>query len=54
MGSGVICTAGSVTSLSLSFNELTGSIPPELGSLANLQDLDLSENQLSGSIPPEL
>jgi len=33
---------------------LTGSIPPELGNLVNLQTLRLSENQLTGSIPPEL
>ena len=35
-------------------NQLTGEIPPELGSLANLQHLDLSSNRLSGEIPPEL
>jgi hypothetical protein len=33
---------------------LSGSIPPELGSLTNLYYLGLSYNQLSGSIPPEL
>ena len=35
-------------------NELTGTIPPTLGGLANLQQLALSGNQLSGPIPPEL
>ena len=35
-------------------NELTGSIPPELGSLTHLRVLDLGMNQLSGLIPPEL
>ena len=33
---------------------LTGPIPPELGSLADLTSLSLGGNQLSGPIPPEL
>ena len=45
---------GRVTSLTLSGNQLNGSIPPELGNLTNLQYLWLHGNQLSGSIPPEL
>jgi len=40
--------------LSLSTNQLSGSIPPELGSLSSLEDLNLWSNQLSGVIPPEL
>ena len=51
---GVRCSAGHVTRLSLSYNQLTGGIPPELGNLANLQGLSLWGNQLSGSIPPQL
>ena len=43
-----------VTELSLASQGLTGTIPPELGSLANLELLNLSENQLTGTIPPEL
>ena len=35
-------------------NGLLGSIPPELGNLANLEELDLWGNRLSGVIPPEL
>ena len=38
----------------LGVNQLTGSIPPELGTLDNLQQLNLMTNQLAGSIPPEL
>ncbi|MBT4054648.1 MAG: hypothetical protein HOE74_05850 [Candidatus Marinimicrobia bacterium] len=34
--------------------QLTGSIPPEIGNLTNLQILDLSYNQLTGVIPPEI
>ena len=33
---------------------LSGSIPPELGSLANLANLDLGYNNLTGPMPPEL
>ena len=40
--------------LYLQDNQLTGPIPPELGSLANLGWLYLDGNQLTGSIPPEL
>jgi hypothetical protein len=40
--------------LALSKNQLTGSIPPELGNLTNLFYLVLNNNQLSGPIPPEL
>ena len=45
---------GRVTALSLNSNELSGEIPPELGSLSNLVWLDLSFNELSGEIPAEL
>ena len=43
-----------VTSIDLSFNNLSGSIPPELGNLSELAALNLHSNELSGSIPPEL
>ena len=42
---------GCVTELNLPNNQLTGSIPSELGNLANLQRLNLSSNQLTGTIP---
>ena len=35
-------------------NRLTGSMPPELGNLSNLQLLNLQQNQFTGSMPPEL
>ena len=45
---------GRVTKLELVFNALSGEIPPELGSLSNLQRLNLYGNDLSGEIPAEL
>ena len=51
---GVTTRWGRVTKLQLHGNNLTGSIPPELGSLSYLTDLNLDGNRLSGSIPPEL
>jgi hypothetical protein len=38
----------------LNNNQLSGSIPQELGQLASLESLALENNQLSGSIPQEL
>ena len=46
--------AGWVTEIRLSDNALTGSIPPELEQLSQLDTLNLGSNQLTGSIPPEL
>ena len=43
-----------VTMLQLPENNLTGEIPPELGSLGSLAALDLSGNNLTGQIPAEL
>ena len=52
-----ITVAGSpprVTELKLPEKGLTGEIPKELGSLANLESLSLWGNQLTGEIPAEL
>jgi hypothetical protein len=35
-------------------NQLTGTIPTELGQLTSLEDPAMSENQLNGTIPTEL
>ena len=40
--------------IQLSYNELTGSIPPEIGNLINLTALYLYTNELTGSIPTEI
>ena len=46
--------SGRVVRLLLSENRLIGTIPPDLGNLANLTDLFLGLNLLWGAIPPEL
>ena len=51
---GVTCSSGSVTQINLYDNSLSGSIPSELGNLADLTTLNLSNNSLSGVIPSEL
>ena len=45
---------GYVTEISLTWNRLTNSIPPELGDLGRLETLSLGGNRLTGRIPPEL
>jgi hypothetical protein len=51
---GVYCSRGHIIVLNLSNNQLSGSIPPELGNITSLSDLVLYGNQLTGNIPPEL
>jgi Leucine-rich repeat (LRR) protein len=51
---GVTVSGGHVSYLDPMFNNLTGTIPPELGNLTALWGLDLGGNQLIGSIPPAL
>ena len=47
-------SSGFVTELVLSDNNLSGTIPSELGNLTHLRELDLDDNELTGTIPPEL
>jgi hypothetical protein len=53
---GITTDAGNikVTEIDLFNNQLTGTIPSELGNLSNLLTLRLHRNQLSGNIPVEL
>ncbi len=53
---GVNCSEdnGSIIGLDLYANQLTGSIPSEIGGLINLEYLYLDQNQLTGSIPSEI
>lgn len=49
---GVNCDSSSrVTALHLDSNNLSGSLPSELGRLAYLVELDMDDNELTGSIP---
>jgi len=50
---GVTYSVLNTTYLNLHENQLTGSIPPEIGNMTNLTELWLGDNQLTGSIPPE-
>ena len=45
---------GFVTELVLDDNNLSGTLPPELGDLTHLRRLVLDGNELTGPIPPEL
>ncbi len=45
---------GRVTRIELANNQLSGTIPPELGQLDRLEWLDLHDNQLAGEIPSDL
>jgi Leucine-rich repeat (LRR) protein len=51
---GVTCSLGSVSTLALQGNNLTGPLPPEIGSLSNLRFLYLQDNNLTGPIPSEI
>ncbi len=45
---------GNLNEIWLSYNSLTGFIPPELGNLAQLEILNISDNDLTGTIPASL
>ena len=45
---------GSLRSLFLSHNQLTGEIPKSIGSCLTLQNIDFSSNQLSGNLPDDI
>ena len=51
---GVTTSGGRVTHLHLEQNNLTGTLPAELGNLSNLRVLVIYSNTLTGSIPAEL
>lgn len=51
---GIIVNANRVNTITLYNNNLTGTLPPELGDLDALQYLELGLNQIGGSIPVEI
>lgn len=51
---GVSVANGNVSSIDLSYNNLKGAIPAELGNVIYLTDLKIPGNELTGSIPIEL
>jgi len=50
---GITCTGGHVSHISLSYNQLSGPLPPALGNLSHLRAIDLGANELRGPIPAE-
>ena len=53
-GVGISGSYGRVQSIELTNNNLTGSLPPELGRLTKMFFLSLYSNEITGPIPPEL
>ncbi|WP_431215429.1 T9SS type A sorting domain-containing protein [Puia sp. P3] len=51
---GIRISFGRVKEISLSDNNLTGSLPPSLGSLPSLTSLNIGDKQLTGTIPASL
>lgn len=52
---GIDCIDGRVTEIDLDNNNLSGSIPREIGNLSELKELSLTNNaNLNGSLPPEI
>lgn len=51
---GIGVNLGRVTQVNLPYNNLIGTIPPELGNLTQLQQLELTGNLLNSAIPAEL
>lgn len=51
---GITCKNGYVNQIQLINNQLSGTLPPQIGDFTQLDSLVLSDNKLSGSIPKEI
>jgi DNA-binding beta-propeller fold protein YncE/Leucine-rich repeat (LRR) protein len=51
---GITVTGNRVTSIDLVNNNLTGTIPPQIGNLTALTQINIGTNSISGSIPKEI
>ncbi|MBL7850136.1 MAG: VCBS repeat-containing protein [Cyclobacteriaceae bacterium] len=51
---GITVIGCDITGISLDGNNLSGTIPPEIGDLPALEFLEMGANLLNGSIPPEI
>jgi M6 family metalloprotease-like protein len=51
---GVLCYSGRVSDLWLDYNNLTGTLPAQIGALTGLQTLDLTGNNLISPIPTQI
>jgi hypothetical protein len=51
---GILCEQGHVVELQLYYNELAGTLPPEIEKLTQLKSLYLDDNELNGPVPAEL
>jgi Leucine-rich repeat (LRR) protein len=51
---GITLDSNRVINISLNENNLSGTIPADIGNLSKLQGLYMHNNQLTGSIPPEI
>jgi hypothetical protein len=51
---GIGCNGTNITLIRLNENNLSGTLPIELGALTGLQEINLQDNLLSGPIPAEL
>jgi len=53
---GIRCGSGdaAVIGIFLAQNNLSGSLPPDIGAFANLTELELYTNSLNGAVPPQI